>query len=53
MNFYEKLMNVITIGGYQLYHIDKILKDREDKFNEVRKNFDEVKNLILSVKIKK
>lgn len=53
MEYFEKLMNIITIGGYQLWTIDRYLKQREDKFNEVKRNFDELKKMILSAKIKK
>lgn len=43
MNLYEKFMNTITLGGYFLWNIDDYLKKREEKFNEVKKNFDNVK----------
>lgn len=42
MNFYEKVLNIITIGGYQLYKMDKYIKERDKYLDERREAINEL-----------
>ena len=35
MEYFDIFLNIITIGGWRLYTINRYLKQREDRFNTI------------------
>lgn len=43
MNLYEKILNIITLGGYQLWTINDYLKKRDNELEKIRKEINKLK----------